>query len=151
MDNNRLWNDSKLGIPLRRRRFAGAERGSRVSQSAVNVLCERVRAPEHAPRGPSSVLERRHGLAESVERGVGVPVERLRVPLLHGHDVINGGLRRLLAEHALREGIWYYHGDPGRDGLRLHHRVPVGSTVLEDDGDGLRTPPGARGGAGQLI
>ena len=23
--------------------------------------------------------------------------------------------------------------------------------LLEDDGDGLRTPPGARGGAGQLI
>ena len=31
--------------------------------------CERVRAAEHAPRDPSRVLERRHGLAEIVERG----------------------------------------------------------------------------------
>ena len=37
-----------------------------------------MRATEHAPRGPFHVLERRHGLAEIVERGTGVPVERLR-------------------------------------------------------------------------
>ena len=30
---------------------------------------KRVRAAEHAPRGPFRVLERRHGLAEIVERG----------------------------------------------------------------------------------
>ena len=41
---------------------------------------ERVRAAEHAPRDPCRLLERRHGLAEIVERGAGVLVaERLRV------------------------------------------------------------------------
>jgi len=30
-----------------------------------------MRVPEHAPRGPFSVLERRHGLAEIVERRAG--------------------------------------------------------------------------------
>ena len=37
---------------------------------------ERVRATENASRDPSYLLERRHGLAEIVERGVGVVVER---------------------------------------------------------------------------
>ena len=36
-------------------------------------------AAEHAPRDTIRVLERRHGLAEIVERGVGVFVERHRV------------------------------------------------------------------------
>ena len=31
-----------------------------------------MRATQNAPRGPSRVLERRHGLAEIVERGGGV-------------------------------------------------------------------------------
>ena len=38
-----------------------------------------MRAAEHAPRGPLHLLERRHGLAEIVERGAGVQVERRRV------------------------------------------------------------------------
>ena len=59
----------------------GAERGSRVSQAALNPHCGRVRAAKHAPRGPFRVLERRHGLAEVVERGAGVRVERLPVNL----------------------------------------------------------------------
>ena len=37
-----------------------------------------MRTTEHAPRKPRRVLERRHGLAEIVERGAGVH-ERLRV------------------------------------------------------------------------
>ena len=41
----------------------------RASQSALNRQRYRVRATEHAPRGPFHVLERRHGLAEVVERG----------------------------------------------------------------------------------
>ena len=49
--------------------FAGAERGLRASQGQPNSLCERMRATEHAPRGPINVLKRRHGLAEIVERG----------------------------------------------------------------------------------
>ena len=36
-------------------------------------------ATKHAPRDPFYVLERRHGLAEIVERRVVVGVERLRV------------------------------------------------------------------------
>ena len=45
--------------------------------------CERERATERAPRDPFRLLERRHGLAETVERGVGVPVERLPVTSHH--------------------------------------------------------------------
>ena len=44
-----------------------------------NPFCERVRSPEHAPRDSLRVLEHRHGLAEIVERGVGVNEERLPV------------------------------------------------------------------------
>ena len=61
----------------RRRRFAGAERGSRVSQSSFNLQCGRVRASEHAPRDPFRVLERRHALAEIVECGAIVREDRL--------------------------------------------------------------------------
>ena len=38
-----------------------------------------MRATEHAPRGPLHILEHLYGLAEIVERGIGVSVERLRV------------------------------------------------------------------------
>jgi hypothetical protein len=55
----------KLDLPG----FAGAERGSCISQVCLNRPCERMRATEHAPRGLFRVLERRHGLAEIVERG----------------------------------------------------------------------------------
>ena len=66
-------------LRIRRRRFAGAERGSRPSQSSLHPFCLRVRAAEHAPRGPCRLLERRQGLAEIVECGTVVPAERLRV------------------------------------------------------------------------
>ena len=59
--------------------FAGGEHGSRVLHTALNSLRERVRAAEHAPRDRFYLLERRHGLAQIVERGVGVSAERLRV------------------------------------------------------------------------
>ena len=59
--------------------LGGAEGGSRLWYVALNPLCDRVRAAEHASRGPFRVLERRHGLVEIVERGGGVVVERLRV------------------------------------------------------------------------
>ena len=62
-----------------RRRFAGAERGSRFSHVVLNPCCERVRATKHAPREPFRVIKRRRGLAEIVERGAGVHVERHRV------------------------------------------------------------------------
>ena len=51
--------------------FAGAEQRSRLSQGALNPHCDRVRCAEHAPRGSFCFLERRHGLAEVVERGGG--------------------------------------------------------------------------------
>ena len=38
-------------------------------QASLNHRCARVRAAKDAPRDPCSVLERRHGLAEIVERG----------------------------------------------------------------------------------
>ena len=42
-----------------------------------------MRAPEHAPRGTFNLHERRHGLAEIVERGAVVMVERHRVHQSH--------------------------------------------------------------------
>ena len=62
---------------------AGTERCSRLSQGPLNPLCERVLAPEYAPRCPFRLLERRHGLVEISESGVVVTVERLRVIPLH--------------------------------------------------------------------
>ena len=59
--------------------FAGAERGSRVSQFNLNSRGNRVRATKHAPRDPMHILERRHCLAEIVERGPFVLVERHRI------------------------------------------------------------------------
>ena len=55
------------------------ERCSRESQFALNPHHVRVRAAEHAPRGPCRLLERRHSLAEIVEGGAFVLVERPRV------------------------------------------------------------------------
>jgi hypothetical protein len=54
-----------------------------------------VRATEHAPRGPFSVLERRHGLAEIVERGTDVQAERLRVnrPGKLHHNILSYSVR----------------------------------------------------------
>ena len=54
-----------LGTPPRR--LAGAEGRSRESQGFPNPHYVRVRAAEHAPRGPFQLLERRHGLADIVE------------------------------------------------------------------------------------
>ena len=59
--------------------LAGAERFSRVSHGALNRHCERVRGSEHASRARCRLLERRHCLAEIVERGGGVAEERHRI------------------------------------------------------------------------
>ena len=45
-----------------------AARSARVSQLALNINSERMRAAEHAPRDPSRVRERRPGLVEIVAR-----------------------------------------------------------------------------------
>jgi len=59
-------------VRRRRRRFAGAELGSRESQIFLNPCRERVRCTEHAPRCRCQFLERRHGFAEIAARGGGV-------------------------------------------------------------------------------
>ena len=60
--------------------FVGGEHRSRVLQAGLEKFrCERVRAAEDALRGPCRLLERRHGLADIVECGAGVLVERLCV------------------------------------------------------------------------
>ena len=46
---------------------------------ALNLHCERVRATEHASRDPFDLLKRRHGFAESIERGFAVPADCVRV------------------------------------------------------------------------
>jgi hypothetical protein len=45
----------------------------------LDAHCDRMCAAEHAPRGPFGLLERRHGLAEVLECGAFVIVERRRV------------------------------------------------------------------------
>ena len=67
----------------RRRFFTGAERGSRFLQGPLMCSCGRVRAAEDAPRDPFRLLERRHSLAQIVERGIVVLVERLRITPTH--------------------------------------------------------------------
>ena len=54
-----------------------------MSHVALNLSCERVRATEHAPGDPFRVFERRHCLAEIVERSAIAPEKRLRVKPSH--------------------------------------------------------------------
>ena len=111
-----------------------------------------MRATEHAPRGPFYLLERRHALAEIIERGARVIAARPRV--IHPHrerDFITSGV----AERRLRESTLLQVVPKGQARLPssacLSTSFSYHADLLEDDGDGLRTPPGARGGAGQLI
>ena len=69
-----------LNVLRQRRRFADAEKRSRFLQILLNIRGERVHAAKNAPRDSPRVLERRHGLAEIVERGAGVFAERPCVP-----------------------------------------------------------------------
>ena len=62
------WCDLVLSLRAPRRRLAGAEGVSRVSQVALNFGCEWMRTTQHSPRGWFRLRERRHGLAEIVER-----------------------------------------------------------------------------------
>ena len=68
-------------------------------QHALNMHYERMRAAEHALRGPFNLLERRHGLAEIVERGAGVHVERRCVKCPHPEREI-----MRVSENASRQG-----------------------------------------------
>ena len=81
------------------RNSASAARAVRGRQAVLNIHRERMRVAEHAPRGPFRVLERRHGLAEIVERGTVVLVERPRVNPPHPErDLMT------LSENASRHG-----------------------------------------------
>ena len=80
-------------------RVERSERKSRYFGGVLNIFCERVRASEHSPRGPCRILQRRHGLVEIVESGVGVHVERPRVIQLHVEREM-----MTLAENASRHG-----------------------------------------------
>ncbi|CAH0375662.1 unnamed protein product [Pelagomonas calceolata] len=79
--------------------FASGEPVSRNSQVVLNTHYSRVCGTENAPRGPCCLLERSLGLAEFVERGAGVQVERPRVIPPHlERELIT------LAENASRHG-----------------------------------------------
>ena len=89
-------------LRARRWRLAGGESLSRVSQKSFNRPYNWVRSTKHAPRGPFRVLERRHGLADIVERGAVVVVERLRVIHPHSeHEFMT------LPKNALRRGQYF--------------------------------------------
>ena len=82
-----------------RRRFAGVERRSCVSQVGRNSFCGRVRISKHAPCDLFQVFERRHGLAEIVERGVIILVKGFGVnPPYFEHEIMR------IPEHAPRRG-----------------------------------------------
>ena len=104
-----------LGIPERRRchrladgarvfAFASGKRSSRASQSALKIRYERVRAAEHAPRGPLRLLERLHCLVDIIKRGVVVSAERQRVKPPHPEREII-----ILSKNVLRHGYRFVH------------------------------------------
>ena len=72
----------------------GAERGSRGSQVFLNPGCDWVRAAEHAPRGRCQILERRHALAQIIERGAVGSDERPRKGRTYLHGLT--GLHRAI-------------------------------------------------------
>ena len=66
-----------------------------------------MRAAEHATRDPIRVLECRHGFAEIVECGAGVPVERLVVMLASLVTVSQ------LTSNTSRRGVGQWRGAGG--------------------------------------
>ena len=78
---------------------AGVESVSRGLQFLLKSHCVRVRVTEHAPRGLFRILERIHGLAEIIERGAVVLVERIRIIPPHSERGLG-----ILPEDALRHG-----------------------------------------------
>ena len=96
----RFFSCSSVLLPLSdRAHVAGTQRGSRFSQSFLNPSRGRVRAAEHAPRGPCRLFKRRHSSAEIVERGAGVKTDRRRITKSHlERDVM------IISENASRHG-----------------------------------------------
>ena len=104
---NLLDRSKRLAEVARRLRFAGAERGSRLLQSGLNLLCGRVCTTEHASGGPFRILERRHGLVEIVERGARGGERRCVIIPHPERESIT------LAENAARHGYPFAHNRSG--------------------------------------
>ena len=87
------------------RRFAGGERGSRVLHRFLKHRYVRVRATEHAPRDPFHVLDRRHGLTDTilvVQSNIAVnygELGNMEKALSMKRDVYSGCLRLYGEEH----------------------------------------------------
>ena len=60
-------------------------------------------ATQHAPRDPIRVLERRHGLAEIVERGIVVPAERFVGYCMLDQNLVTEAVRHLVTLHTAAE------------------------------------------------
>ena len=78
LELGRLPSHPVVHLCTRRRRFAGAEDCSRQLEFSLKPRREWVRASERAPRNSQRILERLHALAELVEGGGGVLVERFQ-------------------------------------------------------------------------
>ena len=98
-----------------------------------------MRTPEDAPRGPFQILELRHGLADIVERGAGVPVERPRV----NPSFVQGNLASTYQlvgrlEDALRLKRVVYRGvlqRYGEDSLEANTETLNLALILRDTGN----------------
>ena len=113
-------------LPPSGRRLAGAERRLSLSQGILNRFRGRIRAAEDAPRDSSCVLERRHGLAEIVERGAGIREERPRV--IHPQpkrDIIT------FSANASRHGCRFAEHRPGFFEALKTNTVLLGSAHTE--------------------
>ena len=102
----------------------------------LNPNCDRVRAAEHEPRGPSSVLVRLHGLVEIVENGAVVIACRPRTPrptleeLRESVEILEDTertTRRMLGNtHPMTKGIELAL-QKSRDALRAREKPSPGS------------------------
>ena len=104
----------------------------------LNLRRKRVRATQHASRGPFSVLEHRNSLAEIFERRAVVLVERHRANLPHRELECIGA-----SENTQRHGYRFAHQHPGffeapkfHEGMRVVvgcHRVKTNLAACYSD------------------
>ena len=116
---------------LLRNCLSGAERGSRFSQGSLMCRCARVRGTKNAPRDWGRFRQRRHGLAEIVERGAGVFAEHPCVIPSHRRRRARGGDRGTRRVRGVPEA----HGGAvpfvGGGLQRVARRPEVAAAVLE--------------------
>ena len=122
----RLVERQKLRLPRGRQHFAGAERRSRPLEVALGARATQMQRLDAEFLLP--LLDKYPLVRWEI---TGIAEKRLRESTLL--QVVPKEQTRLPSSACLSQSF-SYHAD-----------------LLEDDGDGLRTPPGARGGAGQLI